>query len=110
MHYSYFEFYLLDFLGIGLDLSECSATGTTENLAYVSPKTGRAVCAEAGEPYKSRLFRFPQYIVDKNYNPELSEVADLLRMTEFFLNKNFFQTHNLKFPPNRANLLHNLGL
>ncbi len=110
VHYSYFEFYLLDFLGIGLDLSECSATGTTENLAYVSPKTGRAVCAEAGEPYKSRLFRFPQYIVDKNYNPELSEVADLLRMTEFFLNKNFFQTHNLKFPPNRANLLHNLGL
>ena len=109
-HYSYFEFYLLDFLGIGLDLSECSATGSTENLAYVSPKTGRAVCAEAGEPYKSRLFRFPQYIVDKNYNPELSEVADLLRMTEFFLNKNFFQTHNLKFPPNRANLLHNLGL
>lgn len=110
VHYSYFEFYLLDFLGIGLDLSECSATGTTENLAYVSPKTGRAVCVEAGEPYKSRLFRFPQYIVDKNYNPELSEVADLLRMTEFFLNKNFFQTHNLKFPPNRANLLHNLGL
>lgn len=43
VHYSYFEFYLLDFLGIGLDLSECSATGTTENLAYVSPKTGRAV-------------------------------------------------------------------
>ena len=110
VHYSYFEFYLLDFLGIGLDLSECSATGTTENLAYVSSKTGRAVCAEAGEPYKSRLFRFPQYIVDKNYNPELSEVADLLRMTEFFLNKNFFQTHSLKFPPNRANLLHNLGL
>ena len=110
VHYSYFEFYLLDFLGIGLDLSECSATGSTANLAYVSPKTGRAVCAEAGEPYKSRLFRFPQYIVDKNYNPELSEVADLLRMTEFFLNKNFFQTHNLKFPPNRANLLHNLGL
>ena len=110
VHYSYFEFYLLDFLGIGLDLSECSATGQTENLRYVSPKSGRAVCAEAGEPYKDRLFRFPRYIVDKNYRPEITEVADLLRMTEFFLNKNFFQTHNLKFPKNRANLLHNLGL
>lgn len=110
VHYSYFEFYLLDFLGIGLDLSECSATGRTENLRYVSPKSGRAVCAEAGEPYKDRLFRFPRYIVDKNYRPEITEVADLLRMTEFFLNKNFFQTHNLKFPANRANLLHNLGL
>ncbi len=110
VHYSYFEFYLLDFLGVGLDLSECSATGTTENLEYVSPKTGKAVCAEAGEPYKARLFRFPHYIVDKNYTPNPAEVAELLKMTEFFLNKNFFQTHNLKFPPNRANLLHNLGL
>lgn len=110
VHYSLFEFYLLDFLGVGLDLSECSATGKTENLAYVSPKTGKAVSAEAGEPYKNRLFKFPHYVVDKNYRPNLSEVADLLRMTEFFLNKNFFQTHNLKFPSNRANLLHNLSL
>lgn len=110
VHYSYFEFYLLDFLGISLDLSECSATGTTDNLKYVSPKSGKAVCEEAGEPYKNKLFMFPNYIVDKNYRPDLTEVADLLRMTEFFLHKNFFQTHNLKFPENRANLLHNLGL
>lgn len=110
VHYSFFEFYLLDYLGVSLDLSECSATATTENLTYVSPKSGKAVCAEAGEPYKNKLFLYPHYIVDKNYRPSLPEVADLLRMTEFFLNKNFFQTHNLKFPANRANLLHNLGL
>lgn len=109
-HYSYFEFYLLDFLGIALDLSECSATGTTENLKYVSPKTGKAVCAEAGEPYKNRLFSFPQFILDQNYAPTARELRDLLEMTAFFLNKNFFQTHGLKFPPNRANLLLNLGL
>lgn len=109
-HYSFFEFYLLEFLGVSLDLSECSATGVTEDLKYVSPKSGKAVCATAGEPYKNKLFMFPNYIVDKNYTPIPLEVADLLRMTEFFLNKNFFQTHNLKFPANRANLLHNLGL
>ena len=107
-HYSFFEFYLLDYLGIGLDLSECSATGTTENLKFVSPKTGKAVCEEAGLPYKDRLFAFPQYIVDKNYRPKPDEIVDLLSMTEFFLNKNFFQTHNLKFPANRANLGTNL--
>lgn len=107
-HYSYFEFYLLDYLGVGLDLSECSATGTTENLKYISPKTGKAVCEEAGLPYKDRLFAFPLYIVDKNYHPEPAELLDLLRMTEFFLNKNFFQIHNLKFPSNRANLGVNL--
>lgn len=109
-HYAYFEFYLLDYLGVGLDLSECSATGVTENLTYISPKSGRAVCREAGEPYKSRLFAYPQFIVDNNYTPELSEITDLLRLTGFFLNKNFFQTHGLKFPQNRASLLENLGI
>lgn len=109
-YYAYFEFYLLDFLGISLDLSECSATGTTENLTYVSPKTGKAVCAEAGEAYKSRLFSFPQFILQQNYHPTPQELRDLLQMTEFFLNKNFFQTHSLKFPLNRANLLHNLRI
>lgn len=108
-HYAYFEFYLLEFLGISLDLSECSATGTIENLKYVSPKTGKAVSAEAGEPYKNRLFSFPQFILEQNYAPTSQELKDLLEMTEFFLNKNFFQTHGLKFPSNRANLLRNLG-
>lgn len=109
-HYCFFEFYLLEYLGVGLDLSECSATGTTENLRYVSPKTGKAVCAEAGEPYKNRLFAYPDFIINQNYHPKEKEMADLLKLTEFFLYKNFFQTHSLKFPENRANLLPSLGL
>ena len=108
--YSFFEFYLLKFLGVGLDLSECAATGTSQNLEFVSPKSSKAVCYEAGLPYKDKLFKFPHYVVDKNYNPRLSEVADLLKMTEFFLNKNFFENHGLKFPNNRGNLLNILNL
>lgn len=104
VHYSYFEFYLLDFLGIGLDLSECSATGSKEDLAYVSPKSGRAVCAQAGEPYKDRLYKFPHFILKQNYAPTAAELRDLLEMTEFFLYKNFFATHGLKFPECRGNL------
>lgn len=103
-YYSYFEYFLLKYLGIGLDLSACAVTGSRKNLKYVSPKTGKAVCAAAGEPYKDRLYAFPQYIVDKNYHPQQQEVLELLKMTEFFLNKNFFQLHGLKFPENRANL------
>ena len=103
-HYAYFEFYLLEYLGVGLDLSECSATGTTENLAYVSPRSGRAVCAEAGEPYKGRLFKYPRFILEQEYHPQPENLADLLKMTEFFLRKNFFAVHGLKFPPVRANL------
>lgn len=110
VHYAFFEFYLLEYLGIGLDLSECADTGSTENLEYVSPRSGKAVCAESGAPYRDKLFFYPHFIVDKNYTPNRSKVADLLKMTGFFLNKNFFQIHNLKFPPNRASLLENLDL
>ncbi|MBR5482926.1 MAG: DNA repair protein RecO, partial [Alphaproteobacteria bacterium] len=69
VHYAFFEFYLLEYLGIGLDLSECADTGKTDDLEYVSPKSGKAVCKESGEPYKERLFSYPHFIVDKNYNP-----------------------------------------
>ncbi len=109
-YYSLFEFFLLDYLGIGLDLNECAVTGSKENLAYISPKSGRAVCWESGAPYAMRLYSYPHFIVDKNEFPSPSEIADLLKMTEFFLNKNFFKVHGLKFPENRASLLENLGL
>ena len=108
--YSFLEYHLLEFLGIGLDLSECAATGVKENLAFVSPKSSKAVCYEAGLPYKDKLFNFPHYVVDKNQQPSVTEVADLLKMTEFFLNKNFFTNHSLKFPNNRGNLLNILNL
>ena len=105
VYYSFFEFYLLDFLGIGLDISECAVTGKRTDLRYVSPKTGRAVCAEAGAPYKDRLFAYPQYIAEHNYMPQSAEVANVLTMTGSFLQKNFLALHNLQLPENRANLL-----
>ena len=105
VYYSYFEYYLLDFLGVGLDISECAVTGKTEGLSYVSPKTGRAVCEEIGAPYKDKLYAYPQYIVDTNYRPKRAEVANLLAMTGGFLTKNFLAGHNLQLPEKRANLL-----
>ena len=105
VYYSYFEYYLLDFLGVGLDINECAVTGKTEGLSYISPKTGRAVCEEIGAPYKEKLYAYPQYIVDKNYRPKRTEVANLLTMTGGFLTKNFLAGHNLQLPEKRANLL-----
>lgn len=110
VYYSYFEFYLLEYLGIGLDLSECAATGTKENLKYISPKSGKAVCAQAGAPYADRLFLYPKYVIEKKENPPSQEIREVLKLTEFFLNKNFFQAHGLKFPENRANLRHIMQL
>jgi DNA repair protein RecO (recombination protein O) len=105
VYYSFFEYYLLDFLGVGLDTYKCAITGKTSDLQYISPKTGRAVCAEVGIPYKDRLYAYPHYIVDKNYAPEYAEVADVLTMTGGFLTKNFLSQHNLRLPDNRVGLL-----
>ncbi|MBR3502393.1 MAG: DNA repair protein RecO [Alphaproteobacteria bacterium] len=105
VYYSFFEYHLLDFLGIGLDTSECAVTGKQSNLRYISPKTGRAVCEEIGAAYKDRLYAYPQYIIDKNYSPQNKEIANVLAMTGSFLQKNFLNQHNLQLPENRVNLL-----
>ena len=60
--YARWELALLDELGVGLDLESCAATGTTHDLIYVSPRSGRAVSATAGEPYKERLLPLPAFL------------------------------------------------
>jgi DNA repair protein RecO (recombination protein O) len=58
-----YELLVLAELGFGLDLSECASTGATEDLAFVSPKSGRAVSAGAGEPYRAQLFALPAFLL-----------------------------------------------
>lgn len=57
--YLQWEIVLLRELGYALDLTKCSGCGRTDNLCYLSPRTGRAVCAECGEPYRSKLYDLP---------------------------------------------------
>jgi len=57
--YLKWEIVLLNELGYALDLSKCSGCQTRENLCYVSPRTGRAVCRDCGEPYKDKLYKLP---------------------------------------------------
>ncbi|MDE3061267.1 MAG: DNA repair protein RecO [Pseudomonadota bacterium] len=57
------ELALLAESGFGLDLSRCAATGATEELIYVSPRSGRAVSRKAGEPYKEKLLRLPEFLL-----------------------------------------------
>jgi DNA repair protein RecO (recombination protein O) len=67
------ELALLDELGFGLDLRECAATGSNDDLIYVSPRTGRAVSASAGEPYKDRLFGLPLFLRGKSGGHVMAE-------------------------------------
>ncbi len=57
--YLLWEMTLLRELGFALDLTKCSGCGCAKNLTHLSPKTGRAVCAECATPYVNRLFQLP---------------------------------------------------
>ncbi len=62
VHLVRFELAMLAELGFGLDLENCAATGETDELVYVSPKSGGAVSRSAGEPWRDRLLRLPPYL------------------------------------------------
>ncbi len=80
---------LLAELGYGLDLSACAATGVTEDLAWVSPRTGRAVSAEAGQPYADRLLPLPALLLDEAPAGPV-QWRDGLRLTAHFLERDAF--------------------
>lgn len=50
---------LLHDLGFALDMTHCSGCGRMDNLNYLSPKTGRAVCDECAAPYINKLYKLP---------------------------------------------------
>ena len=102
MDYVRWELGLLADLGFGLDLSACAATGTTENLAYVSPRTGRAVSAEAARPYRDRLLRLPRFLLDDATDAEADDIEAGLALTGFFLDRHLLGPHGAAIPPARA--------
>jgi DNA repair protein RecO (recombination protein O) len=79
-----YELFVLAELGFGLDLSECAATGTTRDLAFVSPKSGRAVSAAAAEAYRDRLFPLPALLVGSS-GADWPDILAGLRITGHFL-------------------------
>ncbi len=107
--YVRWEVSLLADLGFGLDLTRCGATGSEENLIYVSPRTGRAVSAAAGEPYKDRLLRLPGFLVIADEAPLRSELAAGLLLSGHFLDSHVLAPHGRTLPPARLRLLDSLN-
>jgi DNA repair protein RecO (recombination protein O) len=100
-----FEIDLLRDLGFGLDLAQCAATGQIDALAFVSPKTGRAVSQAAGEPYRGKLLALPSFLTAANVAPAPDEIAQGLRLTGYFLERHVFAPHGHTIPPARARLV-----
>lgn len=84
--YALWELELLAELGFGLDLSRCAATGATEDLVYVSPRSGVAVSREGGAPWADRLLALPRFLRDGlERDVSREDVAAALRLTGYFL-------------------------
>lgn len=91
-----FEMAVLNDLGFGLDLGECAATGTRQDLVYVSPKTGRAVCRSAGAPWAPRLLVLPQFLVDGNgAAADCDNLRDAFRLTGHFLTRHVYEPRGI---------------
>lgn len=84
--YAHWELSLLEVLGFGLDLTSCASTGTREDLAYVSPRSGRAVCRSAGGPFADRMLPLPPFLIRPS-RPSMGDVREALRTTGYFLEK-----------------------
>lgn len=105
--YIRWELGLLSEIGFGLDLSACASTGQTDDLIFVSPRTGRAVSREAGAPYEDKLLRLPGFLAPEagaGISASDSDICDGLRLTGYFLARHVFDPLNRGLPGARDRL------
>ncbi|MGJ0506902.1 MAG: DNA repair protein RecO [Methylocystis sp.] len=97
-----FELALLAALGFGLDLACCALTGGRDDLAFVSPKSGRAVSRAAGAPWDGRLLPYPRFLQDDADSAPTSEIIDAFRLTGHFLVRDVLGPRGGAMPASRA--------
>ncbi|AJD40646.1 DNA repair protein RecO [Rhizobium sp. SEMIA 4085] len=92
-----FELAVLNDLGFGLDLAECAATGARTDLAYVSPKSGRAVSRSAGAPWADKMFVLPGFLrADGNDAADFDSLSAAFRLTGFFLHRHVYEPRGIE--------------
>lgn len=107
--YIRWEMGLLAEMGFGLDFSKCAMTGSMEDLAWVSPKTGRAACRTAGEPYSDKLLVLPSFLLGGQNKPASGDVADGFALTGHFITRELLDPVRKTMPEARARLIFSLG-
>ena len=98
------ETVLLAELGYGLDLSACAVCGAADGLAFVSPKTGRAVSGQAAGLWRERLLRLPNFLLDRDDPGTPIDWRDGLRLTGHFLERDAFGQRHRPVPLARGRL------
>lgn len=105
--YVRWEVAVLAALGFALDLSRC-AGGGNDQLAYVSPRTGRAVSLSAGEPYRDKLLALPRFLLEPRMPAGRTEAVDGLRLTGYFFERFVFADVRAGQPAARRRLVERL--
>ena len=101
-----FELLVLDELGFGLDLASCAATGASEDLVYVSPKSGRAVSRQAGLPWHDAMLPLPGFLArGANLRGDLAAFEQAFRLTGFFLDRHVYEPRGIDAPQARDGFL-----
>ncbi|MGD9740039.1 MAG: DNA repair protein RecO [Bauldia sp.] len=102
-----FELAVLNELGFGLDLASCAATGSNEALAYVSPRTGRAVSEAAGAPYRTKLLRLPAFLTgDRSLRAAGgADLRDAFALTGYFLDRHVHEPRGIEPSPARERFI-----
>jgi DNA repair protein RecO (recombination protein O) len=104
---AYFELQLLAELGFGLDLESCAATGATADLIYVSPRSGRAVSRQAGEPWRDKLLPLPAFLGAGAAGdaPSPGELRAGFALTGFFLARHVYDPRSEPLPAARRQFI-----
>ena len=103
------ELRLLADLGFGLDVDRCALTGAREDLAFVSPRTGRAVRADAAGEWKDRLLPLPPFLTGQGSDaPGEADVLAALELTGHFLHQRVYAPRGLAMPEARRWIIDHL--
>lgn len=87
------ELEILRHAGYGLQLVSCVVTGDTDDLCYVSPKSGNAVSRSAGRDYADKLLAFPKILLNLGNVESLVEVTQALNLTSYFLDRYIYRNN-----------------
>ena len=92
--YIKFELLFIERMGYGLDLSSCAVNGSTDNLNWVSQKTGRAVSALGAKGWEDRLLKLPEFLGQNEIKcVSKADLLDSFKLTEFFLIKRVYSQY-----------------
>ncbi|TKD53156.1 DNA repair protein RecO [Sphingomonas baiyangensis] len=86
-----YELLLLAELGFGLALDACVATGVTDDLAWVSPRSGGAVSRAAAYGHEPRLLPLPAFLRDGGEAPDWPALFAALAITRHFLDRDLLR-------------------